>query len=183
MDTSWITTSFPIILIVFLTAVGIYIAVIIFTRIIGLRSFSKMSSFDFAITIAIGALVANVIVSPQISYLQGVVALASLYSLQVIVNYFRNRSAFFSRCIDNDPLLLMNGSEILEQNLKKARIERKELRHKLREANVTQLTQIKAVVLESTGDVSVLHHSEIEHKIDPEILKGVQTGQLESTQN
>src|SRR5699024_12165002 len=96
------------------------------------------------------------------------------YSLQVIVNYFRNRSAFFSRCIDNDPLLLMNGSEILEQNLKKARIERKELRHKLREANVTQLTQIKAVVLESTGDVRVLHHYEIEHKIDPEILKGVQ---------
>src|SRR5699024_11705731 len=88
MDTSWITTSFPIILIVFLTAVGIYIAVIIFTRIIGLRSFSKMSSFDFAITIAIGALVANVIVSPQISYLQGVVALASLYSLHVFVNYF-----------------------------------------------------------------------------------------------
>lgn len=176
MDLSWFTTSYSAILTVLLTAMGIFIALIVFTRVAGLRSFSKMSSFDFAVTIAIGTLAASTIISPQLSYLRGVSAIAILYLLQIIINYFRNRSAFFSRWIDNDPLLLMKGSQILDENLKKARVSRKELRYKLREANVTQLSQIKAVVLESTGDVTVLHDEDIDHKLDNELLEGVSYG-------
>lgn len=52
----------------------------------------------------------------------------------------------------------MRGSEILDDNLKEAEVTHDDLRAKLREANVTQLSQVKAVVMESTGDVSVLHN-------------------------
>jgi uncharacterized membrane protein YcaP (DUF421 family) len=51
----------------------------------------------------------------------------------------------------------MDGATILEDNLRKARVTRGDLRSKLREANVTDLSQLKAVVFETTGDISVLH--------------------------
>lgn len=178
MDLSWITTSYPTVLIVFLSAIAIYIALMVFTRIAGLRSFSKMSSFDFAITIAIGAMVGAAIIAPDPPLLQAVAAIGSLYVLQALVNYLRSKSSFFSKWIDNNPLLLMQGTEILDQNLKKARVSRKELRYKLREANVTQLSQVKAVVLESTGDVNVLHRTDTNHQIDEELLKDVHTGNV-----
>jgi len=52
----WMLTTWPKVGLVFLSAAGIYAAVIACTRISGLRSFSKMSSFDFAMTIGIGTL-------------------------------------------------------------------------------------------------------------------------------
>lgn len=59
--------------------------------------------------------------------------------------------------MDNSPLLLMDGGTILEENLRKARVTEGDLRSKLREANVTSLSQVKAVVFETTGNISVLH--------------------------
>ena len=43
---------------------------------------------------------------------------------------------------------------------------------KLREANVFELSEVKAVVLETTGDISVLH-SDSKKKIEDCLLEGV----------
>ena len=75
--------------------------------------------------------------------------------------------------VDNEPLLLMRGEDILDDNLRKAKVTHGDLRAKLREANVTKLSQVHAVVMESTGDIAVLHNDSDDHEIDDVILKGV----------
>lgn len=55
-----ISSSWGQIGLVVLSSLAILIAVVAFVRIIGLRSFSKMSSFDFAVTVAMGSLLASV---------------------------------------------------------------------------------------------------------------------------
>ena len=148
--------SFKTVGIIVVSALGIYLAVIIMTRICGKRSFSKMSSFDFAMTVAVGSIVASTILTSSVSMLQGITGLVVVYLLQILIALAR-RSKFVQNIVDNSPLLLMDGSTILEDNLRKARVTHGDLRSKLREANVTQLSQIKAVVFETTGDISVLH--------------------------
>ena len=76
--------------------------------------------------------------------------------------------------IDNSPLLLMDGQKILEDNLKKAKVTKADLHSKLREANVIQFSQVKAVVFEATGDISVLHVGDKDMELESELLKGVQ---------
>lgn len=173
MDYSWLTTSWSSILMVVLTAIGIYVTLITYTRLAGLRSFSKMSSFDFAMTVAIGSLIASTILTKDPPLIQAMVALAMLYILQMTVAKLRGKSKSVIYTVDNQPLLLMRGSEILDDNLKKAKVTNDDLRSKLREANVTQLSQVKAVVMEATGDVSVLHHEDPAHKLDTFLLKNV----------
>jgi uncharacterized membrane protein YcaP (DUF421 family) len=51
----------------------------------------------------------------------------------------------------------MDGDTVLKENMRKARVSESDLRSKLREANITRLSQIKAVVFETTGDISILH--------------------------
>lgn len=54
------------------------------------------------------------------------------------------------------PLLLMTGPGILEVNLRHARVTVPELHEQLRKAGVSRREDVLAVVLETTGDVSVL---------------------------
>ncbi|HEX2029269.1 MAG TPA: YetF domain-containing protein [Nitriliruptorales bacterium] len=149
------------------STVGIYVAVIVYTRLAGLRSFSKMSSFDFAMTIAVGSIMASVAVSSP-SLLEGLVGLGTLFVVQVGVAALR-RWTLAARLVDNRPLLLMQGRDMLYDNLRAARITEDDVRSKLREANVLRDEDIRAVVLETTGDISVLHGPELE----PGLLDGV----------
>ena len=157
----WFEASETSLVAITLSAIGIFILVILYTRIAGKRSFSKMSSFDFAMTIASGSILASTIVLKNVSLVQGAVALLVVYILQLVTAYLRRYPAF-QKITDNDPILLMKDGEIYYDNLKKARVTESDLRGKLREANVIQLSEVRAVVFETTGDVSVLHSADKE---------------------
>lgn len=173
IDWTWITTTGTAAFMVVLTTVGVYATLLLFTRVAGLRSFSKLSSFDFAITVAIGSVVATVILSENPPLVQGIAGLATLFAIQSIVSTLRNRSGRVRQAVDNAPLLLMAGEEVLPENLREAQITRDDLRAKLREANVLHPGQIRAVVMESTGDVSVLHAPADGPDLDPDVLRHV----------
>lgn len=164
----WFTISSESLIAIILTAIGIYIALVIMTRISGKRSFSKMSSFDFAITVAIGSIFATAIVSKSVSLQQGIIGLLSIYVIQIVVAFAR-RWNFIQNLIDNKPTLLMKDGKVIEGNLKKCHVTVSDLKAKLREANVIQLSEVKAVVFESTGDISVLHGSD-DKEIDDWIM-------------
>jgi uncharacterized membrane protein YcaP (DUF421 family) len=169
----WFEASTTSLIGIVLTAIGIYFATIIFTRLAGKRSFSKMSSFDFAMTVAIGSIIATTVLSKSVSLLQGIVGLVAVYILQVLVAILR-KLEIVQKLIDNKPLLLMDGEEILQENLKKARVTESDLRSKLREANVLELSQVRAVIFESTGDIAVLHSKDEHVKVEDWLLKGVE---------
>ena len=169
----WIFTSFDIILPTIVSGCLVYVLIIVYTRIFGLRSFSKMSSFDFAMTIAVGSLLASTVVTKSTTVLQGGTALLVLFFLQTAIAFLRRKIKWFSQVVDNQPLLLMRGEHILHDNLKKAHLSESDLRSKLREANVLNYSQVKAVVFETTGDVTVMHSDREDALLDTDILQGV----------
>ena len=151
-------------------------AVIALTRLSGLRSFAKMTSFDFAITVACGSVIASSVISTDESVLLGVAALGSLFLVQAIVGHGRRKYAIFQKTIENAPVLIMKDGEVLHQNLKRAQITEADLFGKLREANAFDLRRVHAVVFEPTGDISVLHGtSDSSEKVSSRILEGVET--------
>ncbi|RED45140.1 uncharacterized protein DUF421 [Winogradskyella eximia] len=152
----WFKFSTDGLLAIILTAIGIYMALVILTRISGKRSFSKMSSFDFAMTVSIGSILATVIVSKSVSLQYGIIGLVLIYSLQMVVAAARHYKPI-RNLVDNKPTLLMQNGKLIKDNLKKCKVTESDVKAKLREANVIQLSEVKAVVFESTGDISVLH--------------------------
>lgn len=63
----------------------------------------------------------------------------------------------------------MAGPDVLYDNLHKAQMTEDDLRAKLREANIIDPAQIRAVVMETTGDVSVLHADPQGPDLDPQL--------------
>ncbi len=164
-----ITSSWSQIGFVLLSAVAMLAAIIACVRVVGLRSFSKMSSFDFAVTVAMGSLLAGVTLSRS-SLFEGFVAAAALLLTQATVSYGRIRFGA-STAVDNEPLLLMVGSTMLEDNLRRARVTPGDIRAKLRQANVLRYDQVRYVVLETTGDVTVVQgEGELERDILGDVI-------------
>ena len=153
---------------VVVSAAVAYALVIALTRLAGLRSLAKMSSFDFAATVAVGSTLAATLLgsSPLVT---GALGLAMLFGLQYVVATVRRRQ-LLRGVVDNEPMLLMAGSRVLEGQLRHARLSRAELFSQLRLAGVHRLEQVQAVVMETTGDISVLRAGE---PIDAELLHGV----------
>lgn len=165
---TWLLTTPARLILIIISTVIIYGSVILLTRANGLRSFSKMSGFDFAMTIAVGSIIATTIMSERPSILEGVVALSALFACQRLVSWARiQRDA--SKLVDNEPRVLMANGELFQDALEETRVTKADVYAKLREANVTKLSEVRAVVLEATGDISVLHGREL----DAELLSGV----------
>ncbi|TVZ52484.1 DUF421 domain-containing protein [Dokdonia sp. Hel_I_53] len=157
-----------------IAAVGVYILVLLYTQIFGLKSFSKMTGFDFLNTLAIGNLLAMSIATAKPGPLLGALIIGVLYLFNYLITLARYRSKNIEEAIDNSPILLMQDGKLLHKNLERTKITEAELRGKLREANALQLSHVKAVILETTGDVSVLHTSE-NISVDDYILDGVES--------
>jgi uncharacterized membrane protein YcaP (DUF421 family) len=174
LDGSWFSTSFAASVTVVLTAVGIYLVLVLFTRLAGLRTFSKMSTVDFAVTVAIGSVLASTTLTKDPPLAQSVVALAALFMMQYGASLLRMNSDAMTDVLDNRPVLVMAGPEILHENLKNVRMTENDLYAKLRQANVTRRDQIRAVVMETTGDVSVLHADPDGQPLEDELLYGVE---------
>lgn len=151
-------------------AVTALLWVILLVRVVGLRSFSKMTSFDFVMTVAMGSLVATASQATSWSgFVQGLAAMAGLFAAQFAIAKLRWVSDAVQSAAQNEPLLLMRDGEVIEQAMKESRVSMDDLRAKLREANVLDISEVRAAILETTGDVSILHGDHLQERL----LEGV----------
>lgn len=169
----WLVSGWKDLPLVLFSGAATYLGILFYTRLVGLRSLSKMSAADFAMTVAVGSLFASTIATKSPSLLLGLTALATLYAGQWLLAWSRYRSRWVSHLVDNEPLLLMCRGEILDDNLEQANVTRNDLYGKLREANAFNFDQVLAVVFETTGDISVLHSDDPNARIDPLLLENV----------
>ncbi|WP_086477534.1 DUF421 domain-containing protein [Arenibacter amylolyticus] len=161
-------------ILVILSVFGIFTGIIIITRIFGLRTFAKMSSFDFASTIAVGSILAAIVINKDQGVLKGILALVCVIGFQTLFSFLVRKNDWFKKLFTNKPQMLMKDGEIYYDNLQKCNVGVSDLMAKLREANVHKFSEVQAVIFESTGDISVLHSSAMD-EVDSMILEDVAT--------
>ena len=160
--------SWALLAAVLLSTVAVCVAVIALTRLAGVRSLAKMSSFDVAATVAVGSAVASTALgSTPLS--SGLLVLVLLYALQWAVARLRRRGPL-GGLVDNRPLLLMAGPHLVEADLRQAGVSASEVWTALRQAGVLRRDQVRAVVMGTTGDLSVLTG---DGQLDEALLDGV----------
>lgn len=141
-------------------------------RVVGLRSLSKMTSFDFVMTVALGSLVAGASQAKDwAGFVQPLVAMTGLFLAQWAAARLRKSSDAAENLMQNEPVLLMRDGKFNRDAMRRTRVTESDLRAKLREANVLDYREVRAAVLETTGDVTVMHGPQL----DEELLEGVAT--------
>ena len=153
-----------------LTCVAVLWTVLL-VRIVGLRAFSKMTAFDFVTTIATGSLIAQAGTrSDWGEFLQVLAAMAGVFLIQWLLASIRQKSDAFQRLIKNKPVLLMENGQFLDEAMSTTRVARSSIMEKLRASGVGRVEDVRAVVLETTGNISVL----AAENLDERMLEGVE---------
>ncbi|QDA36763.1 DUF421 domain-containing protein (plasmid) [Paracoccus liaowanqingii] len=133
-----------------------YLALIVMLRASGKRTLSKMNAFDLVVTVALGSTLATVLLTASVPLVEGVVALALLVYLQYAITWASVRSDRFRALIKAEPTLLVHDGRPLEGAMKTQRVTRDEIDAALRSSGKTDLTQVKSVVLETDGSMTVI---------------------------
>lgn len=133
-----------------------YLSLIAMLRISGKRTLSQMKEFDFIVTVALGSTLATVLLNKDIVLLDGIVALALLILLQYILAVASIKSRSFQKLISSEPTLIFFKGQFLQGAMKKERVTEAEVRSILRSQNISSLNEVRAVVMESNGQFSVV---------------------------
>ena len=144
--------------------------VVLLVRLSGLRSLSKMTGFDFVTTIAVGSLIATAGVSTSWStFAQALAGIGGLFGLHWLLAKWRVHSNFAQRVLGNEPILLMEHGRFIQEALTSERIARADIYAKMRGAGIMEPDQVRAVVLERTGDISIIKDG----PLDDSIMSGI----------
>ena len=133
-----------------------YATLVIVLRVSGKRTLGQLNAFDFVVTVALGSILATILLSTDVSWTEGAAAFLLVATLQFLVAWVsarwpRARAAFTSR-----PVLLLADGELRRDALLQNRLTESEVRQAVRSTGSGDLSSIAAVILETNGELSVI---------------------------
>lgn len=136
--------------------VAAYVALVLFIRVSGKRTLTKLNAFDLVVTVALGSTLSSVLLSDSVALAEGITAMATLIGLQFLVTFVSVRSPSVEGLVKSEPTLLLRDGRFLDAALKGQRVTRDEVRSALRAQGVSDMEAVHAVVMETDGSMSVL---------------------------
>jgi uncharacterized membrane protein YcaP (DUF421 family) len=133
-----------------------YIGLILFLRISGKRTLSKLNAFDLVITVSIGSTLATILLNKNVSLPEGLTAFFVLVMLQYVITWSSVRSKSVSKLIKSQPSLLYLDGKYIQKNMNEERVREQEILQAVRSQGMASLKQVKAVVLETDGSLSII---------------------------
>lgn len=138
---------------------GSYIFIVLVLRLSGKRTLSKMNAFDFIVTVALGSVLANIIVNHETLLWEGLVAFCLLVFLQYISTWLSVRSTKVRSLLKSKPALIYYIEDYDEDKMRKERITKIEIMQAIRKDGYVSLDEIAAVILETDGTLTVMQKS------------------------
>jgi uncharacterized membrane protein YcaP (DUF421 family) len=140
----------------FFVTVLAYAGMIVLLRVSGKRTLTKMNAFDFIITVALGSALANVALNKDVALADGLLVFALLIFLQFFITWLSVRIRAVKKIVTSQPVLLLYKGELLNSTREKERITIEEIYVAARKRGISELKDIDAIVLESTGDITII---------------------------
>jgi len=101
------------------------------------------------------------VLSDTPSLLQGLFAVAVLFVLQGVISFIRRKFKLLKSLIDNRAIILMANGEYFSENLKEANFSTSDVQQVLRKNGIKSKTEVFAVTMETTGDMSVINNNAV----------------------
>ncbi|WP_347158120.1 DUF421 domain-containing protein [Pontibacter chitinilyticus] len=136
-----------------------YGGIVLLLRVSGKRTLLSMNAFDFIVTVAMGSAFGRILTAKHVSLAEALVTFALLISLQYSISWLETRSKKFSRFVTGEPTLLYYQGRFLEKEMKKQRVRKAEMLSAARAKKLDNLDQVEAIILETSGSLSVIKKS------------------------
>ncbi|MGY1771322.1 DUF421 domain-containing protein [Blastococcus sp. SYSU D00813] len=150
-----------------------YAALLVVLRVSGKRTLAKLNAFDLVVSVAFGSTLATILLSSDVSWSEGAVALALLAALQFAVARTTTSLPGGRSVVTARPTLLLEDGVPRPEALRQQRITMSELRQAVRATGSGDLSSVAAVVLETDGSLSVVSAQQAGNRSALEDVDGV----------
>src|SRR5947209_525600 len=128
-------------------ALLLYLTAVIGFRLGERRTLAQMSPFDFVAAIAVGAIVGRVPNASDASYLAGGVTLLTMLAGHACITRLRTFPSV-AALLDRPPRLLVANGRVLDPELARCGLTRRDLHSALRQRGIKHLAEVQYVIME-----------------------------------
>ena len=138
-------------------AAVIYLALLVIFRIMGQRSLSQITTFDFVLLLIISEAIQNGLVGQSYSVTNALLLILTLVGIDLALSELKQHSPRLERWMEGLPVILVDQGRLLHDRLNKARVDESDILTAARQAHgLERLEQIKYAVLERNGGISIV---------------------------
>jgi uncharacterized membrane protein YcaP (DUF421 family) len=145
-------------------AVAVYLVVLVLLRIGGKRQIGQMGATEFVAVLLISNAVQNSMNGGDNSLIGGLWLAAILIAMSTGISWLTYKSILFSHLFEGTPTLLVHHGKVITRNLRREMLTQRALREMLRHQGFRSLSEIKDVILEADGTLTIVR-SEVANKI------------------
>lgn len=136
------------------------ITLFLITKMLGKKQVSQLSLFDYVIGISIGNFAAEMTINLETNEINGILAVVLFGVFAYIISYLSMKSIVLRRFFMGTPTIVIENGKILENNMKKIKLDVNELLEELRSQGYFSIGEVEYAMMEVSGDISVLPKSE-----------------------
>ena len=132
-----------------------YFALILVIRLLGKRQVGQMEPSEFVVTMLIANLAAVPLENPEMPVWGGLVPMGIVFVCERVISLLCLRSIRARRILCGKPVILIENGHLLEENLRRTRVNLDELSGHLREQGVLAIETVQFAILETNGSITV----------------------------
>ena len=137
-------------------SVVVYVFLLAAFRLAGKRQLGQMTPFDLIVLLIISNVVQNALIGNDNSLGGGLVGAATILVLNSLVARVTFRYKAAQRLVEHAPTVLVRHGRILSANLERERLSLSEFHAALRREGVVTVSELRYVLLEQDGHLSVI---------------------------
>lgn len=133
-----------------------FILLFLIVKILGKKQIKNLTLYDYVLSITIGSITADSIISLDTPLYEGIIALITFSLIGYIVSLISYSNHKIEKIIDEKPLILYENNNFNYQNLKDAKLTIAKLLENCRLKGCFDINELDCAILEPSGDISIL---------------------------
>lgn len=150
-------------LLIFVQAAVSFVILLILTHLIGKQQVSQLTYYEYINGITFGSIAANMATDSFDKFGDHLVGLLTYGVLTFLAALVALKSRKMRKLINGEPVVVIQDGKILENNLRKMKLNLDEFTMLLRLKDIFDFTQVKLAIIEPSGGLSVIKKSEYEN--------------------
>jgi uncharacterized membrane protein YcaP (DUF421 family) len=137
-------------------SIVVYLFLLVGFRLAGKRQLGQMTAFDLVVLLIISNVVQNAVIGNDTSLGGGLLGATVILLLNALIAWLTFRHKPIERLVEHSPTVLVKNGRLLRENFRRERLSLPEFRAALRREGVVSLRDVRYVILEEDGHLSVI---------------------------
>lgn len=136
---------------------AVYLFLFIIFRIVGKRTLSEMTTFDFVLLLIISETTTDALIGEDYSLMACFIMVSTLIGTEFLFSLLKEKFRWFDVMSDGAPLVIVDNGKPLKKRMDKARVDEGDILESARQLHgLERMDQIKYAVLEKDGSISII---------------------------